>query len=406
MRISVSQKSISWFALVCVAVGLLTSRALLSSGTILFIANSIINPSVKKYWNQFRNDRVSVALTFIFFIYLFSGIYCTDAQEWLFRIRTKLPFLLLPFSFYSLYPLKKIELQRYLYFFFFFMLGAAIINFFNYLQHYSYYNSIYSYGNVIPTPINHLRFSSLISFDIFIGVYLFSEKFFLFQKWERIFIFIGVLFLLAFLHIMAVRSGLLGFYLCILYFFIKSILERKWRTVFICLACFFLLPLISYYSMPTIKSKVNYTRYDINSFANNASSLTGLSDASRLLSYEKSIELIKQHPWIGISAGNVIPTFRTLYSDHPEVAGENRQPLNEFLFICVATGIIGLLIFSYAIIQPLWFHRRTMGFLFASFNIIILSSFLSDITVEEQWGICIYLLFTLLFHQQLIATEP
>lgn len=405
MRLRLSQKTIAWFALVCMAIGLLVSRALLSSGIILFVSNAIINPSIKKYWNQFRGDRVSIGFTFIFFIYFLSGIYSSDLHEWLFRIEAKLPFLLLPLSFYSLFPVKKIEVQRYLYFFFLWILGAAGGVFLNYVQHYSYYDSIYTFGNVIPTPISHLRFSSLISFAFFIGVYLFSEKFFLLQKWERALIFIGSLFLLVFLHIMAVRSGLLAFYLCILYFFIKSIFEKKWRNVFICAACFLILPMISYYSMPTIQSKISYTKYDINSFANNAKSMTGLSDASRLLSYKKSIQLIKRHPLIGIGSGDVSPVFRTLYSDHPEVAGENRQPLNEFLYICVATGCIGLLIFSYSVFQPLWYHRRTTGFIFACFNIIILSSFLSDITVESQLGICIYLLFTLLFHQQLIAEE-
>ena len=387
------------------AIGLLTSRALLSCGTILFVSNAIINPSIKKYWNQFCHDRVSIGFTFVFLIYFISGIYSNDWNEWLYRIEAKLPFLLLPLSFYSLYPVKKIEMQRYLYFFFLWMVGAAGGVFLNYVQHYSYYDSIYNSGNVIPTPMNHLRFSSVVSFAFFIGVYLFSEKFFLVQKWERYLIMIGSLFLLVFLHIMAVRSGLLAFYLCILYFFIKSIFEKKWKTVFICLACFLVLPMISYYSMPTVQSKVSYTKYDINSFANNATSLTGLSDASRLLSYKKSIGLIKKHPVIGIGAGNVSPVFRTLYSDHPEVAGENRQPLNEFLYICVATGIVGLLIFCYSVLQPLWYHRRKDNLLFVCFNIIILSSFLSDITVESQWGICIYLLFVLLFHQQLIAEE-
>jgi len=223
MRFHLSQKTIAWFALVCMAIGLLTSRALLSCGTILFVSNAIINPSIKKYWNQFCHDRVSIGFTFIFFIYFVSGIYSSDKQEWLYRIQAKLPFLLLPLSFYSLYPLKKIELQRYLFFFFLWMLGAAGGNFLNYAQHYSYYDSIYTYGNVIPTPISHLRFSSLLSFAVFIGVYLYSERFFLIQKWERVLIFIGSLFLLVFLHIMAVRSGLFAFYLCILYFFIKSI---------------------------------------------------------------------------------------------------------------------------------------------------------------------------------------
>lgn len=377
----------------------------MSCGTILFVCNGIINPSIRKYWDQFRRDRVSIGFTFIFFIYFFSGIYSSDLHEWLYRVETKLPFLLLPLSFYSLYPIKKIQLHRYLYFFFLLMLGATIGIFLNYLQHYSYYNSIYTYGNVIPTPMNHLRFSLLISFSIFVGVYLFFEKSFLIQKWERILILIGSILLLVFLHVMAVRSGLFAFYLCILYFLARSVFEQKWKTVFICLGCFLFLPVVSYYSIPTIQIKLSYTRYDITSFANNTKDLTGLSDATRLLSYKKSLELIKRHPLIGIGAGDVSPVFRSLYSDHPEVAGENRQPLNEILYISVATGSIGLVIFLFAIFQPIWFHRHKTGFILASFNIIILSSFLSDITAEDQWGICIYLLFALLFHQQLIATE-
>ncbi len=82
----------------------------------------------------------------------------------------------------------------------------------------------------------------------------------------------------------------------------------------------------------------------------------------------------------------------------PEDPPDNLLPHNQFVFVAAGTGIAGLLIFCLGIFLPL-FNRKNLGnILFICFYIIVLSSFFTEATVEEQMGTAFYLLFLLLMH--------
>jgi hypothetical protein len=70
-----------------------------------------------------------------------------------------------------------------------------------------------------------------------------------------------------------------------------------------------------------------------------------------------------------------------------------------------STGIFGLLVFCFAIFLPLFNRKNISNVLFVCFYIIILSSFFTEATIEEQMGTAFYLLFFLLLYEY-IQSEP
>jgi O-antigen ligase len=58
-----------------------------------------------------------------------------------------------------------------------------------------------------------------------------------------------------------------------------------------------------------------------------------------------SLELIKQHPWVGTGVGSYREEYRQYFPPDPGFANLN-NPQNEFLMIGVQLGLLGLLAFS------------------------------------------------------------
>src|SRR5947207_1572914 len=100
-----SREDIAFFSCVVIMVSMLTSRYMISVGMILLILNSLISSSLKSDFKAFISNKVMLAITSLFFLYLISGLYSADHAYWLERLRIKLPFLLLPFAFSAWRPM-------------------------------------------------------------------------------------------------------------------------------------------------------------------------------------------------------------------------------------------------------------------------------------------------------------
>lgn len=155
-----------------------------------------------------------------------------------------------------------------------------------------------------------------------------------------------------------------------------------------------------YFSVPTLKNKVEYSIVDITRFYKGETA-NNYSDGNRLLSFKLGIEVGSENPLFGVGVGDVRNKMMTKYkNDHPEISEENRLiPHNQFIFTYAATGIAGLLLFISFTFFPLFYKSSYNNILFLSITIIIVSSYLSEATIENQLGVGIYALFSLIAYQ-------
>ncbi|HYV91600.1 MAG TPA: O-antigen ligase family protein [Chitinophagales bacterium] len=400
--------AVPYISLAATIAGLFIARAMPSIAMIVMVGYAVLLTDPRKTFSLFFRDRVLVALWLVFFVYLFSALNSKEDNYFLLeRIRLKLPFLALPVAF-TVFKNKISERQflSYLYFFLLLVLITSVTISFQFFKNLKGILHAYSEGRVIETPFNHIRYSLMISFAIVIGFYLFVKKFFVKYPLERWLILGSAIFLIYFQHLLAVRSGMAAIYLCGLYMIFHFVFRIKnFKRAMMLAGIIVVVPMIAYFTMPSVKARMNYMKYDLQQLFlfQNAS---GLSDAGRILSIEKGMELFKEHPVTGVGIGDLRVEMKNKLDEAPEHPRDILLPHNQFVFVAAGTGIFGLIVFVIAVFLPLMRRRYLKNWLFVCFHIIILSSFFTEATIEEQMGTGFYLSFLLLMYIFIQSNEP
>ena len=87
--------------------------------------------------------------------------------------------------------------------------------------------SIIGSGQSIETPVDHIKYSLFVSYAIILGLIIVLEKKVNFFKWEKVPLLVIVVFLFVFLHILAVRSGIVILYFNLLVLFVGRTIQKK-----------------------------------------------------------------------------------------------------------------------------------------------------------------------------------
>ncbi len=396
------RQEITFWCCNLVVVSLFFSKFLLTLGMIGLIANAILNPNLKSYLQKFVNNRVALAFTALFVLYLLSYFNSENLHYWGERQRIKLPFLILPFAVSSLFPLPKKRFEMMLAIFFLTIFLSSIYSMINFSFHFAEISNGYYSAKTMWTPKDHIRFSLAVAMCVWIGLYLYRESFFIWHKNEKYFFLSASFLLIIYLHILSVRSGLLGFYFSAFYFVLYFLLIKKqWKYALVLSFTMMIVFLLAINFSPTLSKKINYMHYDVAHFFD-GSNVSYHSDAARLMSQKMSWEVIKKNIWLGVGVGDVEDKVKNEYAvQHPEIEENQRlEPHNQFLFCWAALGLIGLILFFAPIFSIFFTENNFRNWLFSTVYLILLSSFFTEATLETQVGTALFLFFVLLLHFQ------
>ncbi len=372
----------------------------LSTGMIILLVSGILNPDVKRNIRNFLSDKTLIALTLVFFIFLFSAINSNNMVYLTERLRIKLPFLAMPFAFVALRGWTSKWFYFILYVFFITIVILCGYEFVQYISDYSAINKLYRTSYVIDTPGSHVRFSLMIVFAIFVGAYLTQKKFLAQYRLLYVLNIILSVFLVIFLHILAVRSGIIAFYISLFYLVLRSVFQSKnYKIGGILLASLILLPIVTVKVFPTFQNKIDYTRYDLNAFRQQHG-VNYMSDGARIESIIIGYRLFREHWLTGTGIGNLQDEMYRMYAkDFPDILPQYRFiPHNEFLVFAAGCGIFGVTAFIAILTFVIVYKKSWRHWLFMVFNIIVLSSFLTEPTIEEQVGTAFYVIFFLVIY--------
>lgn len=114
--------------------------------------------------------------------------------------------------------------------------------------------------------------------------------------------------------------------------------------------------------------------------------------------WRSSIQLIKNHPWVGVGTGDAADVFAAwLIVQDSLLKKTELRSHNQYLTIAIAFGIIGLIIFLFGLIYPAIVQRKFSDFLYLSFFLIAFLSMLTEDTLETQAGVTFFAFFSCLF---------
>lgn len=371
--------------------GAIFSRALLSISMISLIVLFLANPNLKQDLKLFIKDKSLLAITAIFLVYAFSGLYSTDMDYLAERLRIKLPFLAIPLSLVSIRSLPNKMLNWVIHFAFYFISAIAGFIMVNYFINFSTITESILHGNAIPSPIHHIHLSIFVVFTILTGAFIINKKIYLFSKKESYLIVAIIIFLVAFLHIFAVRTGLLSLYTVLLYLIIHELRKGKNRKFAIAgLALIIILPVSAYFSVNSFRNKIDYTVEDLEMFIKE-DYYKDYSDGNRLVSMKAGFIIGNQSPLIGVGAGDLVNELSNLYQErYPEVKDFNLLPHNQLIQAYAATGILGVAIILLALILPIVTKSIRQDWYLVSMSIVIYVGIMVEPLFENQIGVALY----------------
>ncbi len=330
-----------------------------------------------------------------FLLVLVSALWSQDVDYTLERLRIKLPFLVLPFAFASMPALRKREIFTILYFLLVLMSVISLYVLIDFLANFQAVMETLGRGGHLRTPSNHIRFSIVLALAIIGGLAMWKEKFHIRHPAERYLIGGLTLFLFVFIHVLSVRSGVLALYLALFVLGVYLILTKKKFLVGL-LSIFALaaLPLIAYQAIPSFKIKVDYARWDYLQFLQGIGK--GYPDSERFTSVQIGLKIGNSHPIAGVGAGDLKQEVKKEYETTQADRYNFRMPHNQLVTIYAGTGIIGLALFLLGFFFPLFYQKNYRQPLFLALHAIVFMSFLVENTIENNFGVSLFLFFLLL----------
>ena len=356
----------------------------------------LIDHKQLRIFKAYLKNPLALTITAFFFIHLLSGLWSEDLDYWVGRSRVKLPFLVLPIALIATLPFNNFKRLSIYYVFILNLLVISMVIMFDALSSADGLSGLYSRGQTISTPIPHIRFSLLTAFASILAFHLADSGQVIRYKWERWVMLVAGLGLAIFIHVLAVRSGLICFYLVAGLLVMVRMFSMK-RKVFgiIFLGMIILAPILSYQFLDSFKAKVDYFRFSMEMYYKNTDP-HNYSDSRRIISIKAGIDLVKANPFLGVGAGDLLNEMEAIYHrKYREMENHFETDLihNQYVYTWAATGIIGFLILLVLLFWPLIISvKRKNAILFAVIAFHIISIFVEH-SLERQISVCFLLLF-------------
>ncbi|HEX7905295.1 MAG TPA: O-antigen ligase family protein [Chitinophagaceae bacterium] len=385
------RSSIIFILFILMITGLFASRALLSVCMITFVAFSFFHSNINGQLRKFIHTPLLWGMSLLVVLPLLSGFWSEDKAQWMDIVRIKFPLLLLPLAFAAPFSFSKKQWEGLGLFFIGWVTIASAWCMFHYIADIKTVNATYLQAKTMITPLDndHVRFSWLVAVAILIGGIIFLEG----NKKRKLLnagLMISIAWLIIFLHLLAVRTGLFSFYIMIIGLMIGFIFSKKKSTSSLTLLVVLVtLPVTAYFVLPSFHNRVHYIRYEYDYFKK-ADYLPGSTDAIRIISIKSGWQVMQQRP-LGAGFGDIMKTTKEQYAkNYPQMKEEEKiLPSSEWVIYGAGTGWPGFIVFTIIMSLP-FFVPTNKKITWRLLNSMAAFSFLFDIGLEVQLGVFIY----------------
>lgn len=304
--------------------------------------------------------------------------------------------VILPFSVIQHVDLSKRKTKWIMGSFVLSMAVSALISSVNYLLNMEEVNTLLLQSKHVPlvAKVHHIYFGLFLAVSIVVNYWLLkhSDKA---SKERKLWLIVLVLQFLS-IHLLSSRTGLISFYagvylMSMLYLFRMEQLKHKLVMILALLALPFMAAILS----PSLRHKVLNTKEDLEAVEKGGDDINYKSFAMRLEAWKMCIDLIGQHPFIGVGASNLEKEMAETYIKNKTVLYEENRvgPHSQVLESTVAHGILGGLLILLMLLVPFVFYRQQMSIYFIGIWAILGTAFLVESVLERQMGILLFGVF-------------
>jgi O-antigen ligase len=395
------QSNIAIFLALAMVYGFLAGRAILSSGMFLFFVNAIWNTKPKDWWQQ---KWWLLGLSWVA-LYALSFFWSTDIPYWQERFQVKYAFIIFPLAMGCLPKISINNLKILTWGIIVLAVGGCAYSLHFYFADAEHILNNYFKSKVFKTPAykDHIRFSVFIAWVIVWCSYMFPK---MTKRIEKVALIITTAFLAVYLHILAVRSGLLFLYsfafLYVIFLFIRKRFMQGGLIVLSIVVAVFVL----FQSTPSFREKIYYGIYSINEYRQ-GNETADYSDIGRIISYKLASKIIVKHPLIGIGAGDVREEMKKQYElFSPDTKPEQMiVPHNQIMEVTLVGGIVTLTPFLIWLLYPIKKMNRSRGSFYIMANWFgLFLCIMVEAMLEMQFGVFVYL-FAMLWIQKAVQSD-
>jgi O-antigen ligase len=369
-------------------------------------------------WDRFRirhdlmrqiksvyTDPTYLSLSLIWWSVLLHPIWTGSYQDLEKDLLLKLPYLVLPFAFGVFPRLSDAWIYWFVKGLHFIVVGFCLGILVVYLADTNYALKNLESGKSIRMPGSHIRTSLILSLSILWSIILLWKHRNRMPRKTTLLMGTTTFLLFIFLHILAVKSGLLTTYLGLGAFILWGIFTPGyrgwgWLTILMIL----IIPVVSYHAIPSFKTKVDYTMYDWEHI--NQMEIQTLSDVERWTSIRVGWQQFKKSPWTGVGYAQLGEAMRETYSSATQIEHYDKKPHNQWLYTLTAIGILGALLVFPGLLLPYIMGLPTQQPLLSVMGIVFIASSFVESTIETSYGMNFHLLFTLIALNHYHKKEP
>jgi hypothetical protein len=364
-----------------------------------FVVVSFLHTHIRSQCRAFFWQPLLWGMSLLFFLPLISGLWSSDQQQWLSVMRIKLPLLLLPLAFAGPLYFSNKQWAMIGYSFVGLVTAATIWCMFQYAGDIDAVNASYLKAKTMLTPLENdrVRFSWLVAIAVLLAGWMVRFRLGL-SKLYRWMLIIVIIWLIIFLHLLAVRTGIFSLYIMLAGWIIYLLIKKKDRLQAIGVAIgLILLPVVAYFLFPSFNNRIKYIRYDFDYFKQ-ANYLPGSNDAMRVISIKAGWQVMNEHPLNGVGFGDVLnETIQQYNKDYPTMLSSDKiLPGSEWMMYGSAVGWPGFIVFTAVMLIP-FFIKTSHRLLWWLLNATAAFSFLFDIGLEVQFGVFAWAFIVLVY---------
>jgi O-Antigen ligase len=151
---------------------------------------------------------------------------------------------------------------------------------------------------------------------------------------------------------------------------------------------------VNYQDIASLEGRLHEIAWELDVYKNTGDP-NGHSITQRFEFWKTALAIIRDNPVFGVGTGDIQKAFDLQYEkmNSPLSKDSRLRAHNQYLSIAVAFGIVGLVWFLITLFYPIFLCGKSKSYLYVSFLLIAIVSFLTEDTLETQAGVTFYAFF-------------
>ncbi|MCF8296756.1 MAG: O-antigen ligase family protein, partial [Saprospiraceae bacterium] len=378
-----------------------------------WIIEGVLNPiqfkridiRFKSFFKQ-KNHTTAISFILLYLMYLTGMLYSANLEYGSLDLGIKLSFVVFPIIFLTINQ-DFIEEKQYKSIFSAFIIGCFISSiiclanaFYGYITTGKEHLFYYTYLSVFHHPSYLSMYINLCIIILIARIFNKESKFTTLQVISNSLL---LFYLFVFVILLTSRSGIIG--LILVYFVGIVYLIFVKRKILISIVILLSISLISFYSfkfLSYMSSRLTTTAEEMSGDKEIDKNSKYYNTNTRLLTWESALEIIKEHPVVGVGTGDARDELTNKYNEK-EILPMLKKYLNvhnQFLQTFLTVGIIGFILLALSIIIPFINAIKNRDLILFVFVMLIVLNFAVESMLEVQAGVIFYSFFGILLTQK------